>query len=200
MLDVVKAEIQVSETKLYDNMMQLGAGVEACLEKRLIASGLVLLYSAIDIASWVASDNPNASVRDYFTAWVDGYMLPGKPLRCTALELYSARCGLVHTLTPDSRLTQRGVRRIAYAWGIGTSSDLHKLIAMSGSSDKFVAVHVEELYEAWRFGLLAFTTELQKDPQKAAAVYERANKFFANLATEPFEDLLDNDAQRAESV
>ena len=160
----------------------------------------MLLYSAIDIASWLASDNASASVRNYFIAWVDGYMLPCKPLRCTALELYSARCGLVHTLTPDSRLVEQGARRIAYAWGTGKSSDLQRLIEMTSWSSKLVAVHVEELYEAWRFGLLAFTNELQENPHKAAAVYEQANKFFANLAAEPFEELLGNDEQQVESV
>jgi hypothetical protein len=192
---------QVSETKLYGNMMQLGAGIETCLEKRLVTPALILLYSAIDIASWLASDNPNASVRDYFTGWVQDYVLSGKPLGCDALELYSARCGLVHTLTPDSRLVeQAGVRRIAYAWGTAKSSDLQSLIDRTGWSDRLVAVHVEELYEAWRLGLLAFTEALQENSQKATAVYERANKFFDNLAAEPFEALLGKDDRQAKNV
>lgn len=192
---------QVNETKLYTNMMQLGAGIEACLEKRLITPALILLYSAIDITSWLASDNPNASVRDCFTSWVKDYMLPSKPLECSALELYAARCGLVHTLTPDSRLVEQGgVRRIGYAWGTAKSNDLQRLINSTNWSDKLVSVQVEELYEAWRLGLLAFTKELQENSQRATAVYERANKFFANLAAEPFEEFLSKDDSQAKNV
>jgi hypothetical protein len=173
-------------------MLQLDAAIEACLEKKLVTPALVLLYSAIDIGSWLASEDPNASVRDYFTAWVENYLLPSKPLNCTALELYSARCGLVHTFTPDSRLVEQGkARRIVYAWGTAKSADLQKLIDMKGWSDKLVAVHVEELYAAWRLGVLSFAKELENKPPKAAAVNERTKKFFSNLAAKPFESLLD---------
>ena len=184
-------ETRVSEDKFQKNMMQLGAGIETCLQQRLITPALVLLYSAIDITSWLAADAPTTPVRESFTAWVNRYLLSAKPLRCTALDLYSARCGLVHTLTPDSRLVQQGkCRQIAYAWGTTNSGDLDELIARTNWSSKLVAVHVEELYEAWRLGLLAFTEELENNPEKAAVVYERATKFFANLAAEPFESLV----------
>lgn len=181
----------MSETKLYENMMQIGAGIEACLKKGLVIPALVLLYSAIDITSWLASDDPNGSVRDYFTRWVQNYMLPSSLLECSALEIYSARCGLVHTLTPDSRLSEQGgIRRIAYAWGTVKSSDLQSLIDRTGWADRLVSVKVEEMYEAWRLGLLAFTEELKQDPQKAVSVYERADKFFEQLSGETLNAIL----------
>jgi hypothetical protein len=133
-------------------MTQLGTGIGVCFDKKLITSALVLLYSAIDITSWLASDKPNATVRECFVTWVEKYLLASKPLKCTALELYSARFGLVHTLTPDSQLVEQGkARLIAYAWGTAKSNDLSKLIDMTKLSDKAVAVQVEEL---WLGGLV----------------------------------------------
>lgn len=55
---------------------------------------------------------------------------------------------------------------------------------MIGWSDKLVAVHVEELCEAWRLGLLAFIKELEGNTQTSTAVFQPANKFFPNLATD----------------
>jgi hypothetical protein len=45
---------------------------------------------------------------------------------------------------------------------------------------------------AWRLGLLAFSKELEGNTSKAVRVYERADKFFSNLAIKPFEHLLDS--------
>jgi hypothetical protein len=61
---------------------------------------------------------------------------------------------------------------------------------MAKWGDKAVAVHVEELYEAWRVALLEFSKELQKKPCKAVPVYQRADKFFANVGIEEYKSLL----------
>ena len=129
----------MADIKFQENLVQLGAGIETCLEKKLTTSALVLLYSAIDITSWLAADDLNASVRAYFTTWVEKYLLSAIPLGITALELYAARCGLIHTFTPDSRLVEQGkARRIVYAWGTAKSTDLQELIDKTKWSDKLV--------------------------------------------------------------
>jgi hypothetical protein len=105
----------VSEHVLYKNLMLLGEGIETCLERKRIAPALILLYSAIDTSGWLDSAESHAT-RESFLQWVDRYLLNAKPLTCTALELYAARCGLLHTFTPDSRLSSEGkARRICYA-------------------------------------------------------------------------------------
>src|SRR4051812_2144145 len=108
----------MSAQALAQNMMTLGAGIEACLEKKLQLPTLVLLYTAIDVAAWLSNDDPTARVGKRFMAWVDQYLLKAKPLPCTSADLYAARCGVVHTLTADSDLSDQGkARRICYAWG-----------------------------------------------------------------------------------
>ncbi|MFC1619192.1 hypothetical protein ACFL45_04525 [Candidatus Neomarinimicrobiota bacterium] len=172
----------MSEAKLIENMRQLGEGIQACLDKKLYTSALILIYSAIDITGWLASTNPKAKVRKRFTNWVDSYLLSAKELGCTSLELYSARCGLVHTFTPDSKIVEsEKVRRIAYAWGEKKSSDLQKLIEKTGWSDRLVAVRVEDLYEAWRLGLVMFIHELKDNQKRAEVVYTRASKFYDQI-------------------
>jgi hypothetical protein len=181
----------MSEPALYNNLMLLGSGIEACIEKRLTAPALILIYSAIDTAGWLDSDESYAT-RDSFTNWVDRYLLKAKPLPCTALDLYSGRCGLLHTFTPDSRLSSEGkARRICYAWGTANAEDLQRTIVLMDSTDKYVAVHLEELYEAWRLGLLLLTGELDGDAVRRSKVYAKAGQFFAELGIEPVKDVLD---------
>lgn len=40
--------VPMSEEKLYENLMSLSKGIDACLDNRLVGPGLILIYSAID--------------------------------------------------------------------------------------------------------------------------------------------------------
>ena len=177
----------MSEQALYKNLMMLGAGVEVCLEQKRIAPALILLYSAIDTTGWLDSAERDAT-RASFLQWVDSYLLKVKPLACTSLDLYAARCGLLHTFTPDSRLSIEGkARRICYAWGTASVQNLQRTIDLMNKSSEIVAVHVNELYEGWRLGLSAFVTELESDLTRKARVYEKAGKFFGELGIDAVE-------------
>jgi len=87
----------MSELALYENIMLLGRGIDACIEKKLTAPALILIYSGIDTVGWIDSTDDYAT-RTSFINWVDAYLLKAKQLQCTALDLYAARCGLLHTL------------------------------------------------------------------------------------------------------
>lgn len=171
--------------------MLLGAGVETCLQNNLSGPALILLYSSIDTAGWLDSDQQYAT-RSSFINWVDKYLLRAKPLACMALDLYAARCGLVHIFTPDSQLSTQGhARRICYAWGQARAEDLQRTIDLSNKGTEYVAVHVDELYEAWRLGLLAFTEDIENDPARKTRVYAKAKQFFSELNVDQVTDLLD---------
>ena len=126
---------------------------------------------------------------------MESYLLDDQRLSCTALELYAARCGLVHTLTPDSQLAAKGIRRISYSWGNAKSRNLQRLINDSHLSDKTVAVQVEDLFKSWRSGILKFINEVHEDAEKASGVYERANNFFSSLGYKQFDPLFNNDSE-----
>lgn len=172
--------------------MLLGSGIEVCLEKKLTAPALILLYSGIDTAGWLDSPDRDAT-RDSFLKWVENYLLKAKPLACTSLELYAARCGLLHTMTSDSRLSFEGkARRNCYAWGTASVQNIQRTIDLTGKSGEYVAVHVNDLFEAWRLGLLAFSNELDTDPARKARVHAKAGQFFADLGMDAVLDALAN--------
>jgi hypothetical protein len=45
----------MSEPTLYKNLMVLGSGIDACLEKKLTGPTLILICSAIDTVGWLDS-------------------------------------------------------------------------------------------------------------------------------------------------
>ena len=69
--------------------------------------------------------------------------------------------------------------------------DLQRTIDISNKGAEYVAVHVNDLYEGWRLGLLAFTEEIERDPERRKRVYAKADQFFSALSVKEFTDLLD---------
>jgi hypothetical protein len=166
--------------------------VSLCLEHKLQLPALVLLYTAIDIAGWCAAEVSDRSVKTRFTSFVDRYVLPKSGLLCSALELYGARCGVLHTYTPESDLSAQGQARIiAYAWGNANAADLQESIRRMQRAD-MVAVHIDTLFSALQSGVARLDEEVASDPARGAAVRGRRAKQFGSLSTEIMQLFLDN--------
>ena len=95
--------------QLRSGFLELDSAIDLCLSKSLSMPALMLLYTGIDIAGWVEATIEETGIkgREAFVAWVDKYMKPRTTLGCSALDLYAARCGVLHTMAPDSDLYQK---------------------------------------------------------------------------------------------
>jgi hypothetical protein len=171
----------MSETALHKNMLRLGAGINACVEQKATLPALVLLYSAIDTSAWLGSDALYATKADFLN-WTDCYLLKGRDLDCTSIDLYAARCGLLHTFSPNSRIAAYGdARLICYAWGDASQPVLQAATDKIHGSSQYTTVHFDDLYEAWRLGLDAFVNDLELDPRRKARAYAKASTFFKDM-------------------
>lgn len=175
----------MSQEQLQVNLWNMAIGIQACLEKRAITSALVLTYSAIDTTGWLDSTE-QYSTGTSFIAWTERYLLPTKPFKCTSKELWAARCGLLHTHSPESKLTdKKEARQLCYSWGSADASLLEAVVAHEGNEDKYVAVNVHDLCDGWRIGLRHFFEELDADAGRKSRVEAKAAKFFVSIASEP---------------
>jgi hypothetical protein len=190
LLRILKGYNNLNYEILNQNFKKLYNAIELCIKNRLEMPSLILIYTAIDIAGWLNSENPNEKVIDSFTNWVDLYMLPAKPLECTALDLYGARCGLLHNLSPDSNRSAKGrVRKIFYASKCVELSKLQEMIKLAKITN-YVVIKSGDLVESYRLGLDAFMKELQADPTKAIKIYEKSEIMFMTCSDENVSDLL----------
>lgn len=151
---------------------------------------LVLLYSAIDIAAWLASDNADISSKKRFVKWVNRYMAPHTRLACSAQDLYGARCGMVHSFAAESSLSRRGeAKQILYAYGESDAAKLHEMIAFA-EIDYFLVVYSDDLFKAVREGIQAFLDDAARD----SALLERVNRkgviAFQNMSEASVDELL----------
>lgn len=132
------------------------SAIQQCVADRRHMATKMLIYSLIDSLAWAASDKKPKSTRRNFEEWVAKWMIPnlavtGVPIE--PLDLYAARCAVLHTMTPDSDLSQAGAARtIAYAWGTGKTEFLDFAFS-SQSIPNVLAVHYDALVSALRNGI-----------------------------------------------
>ncbi len=174
---------------LREELFKICEAIDLCMSKKLITPSLILLYSGMDILGWLEyGDSLNSGQR--FRKWVDSYMLPLPQSYCNSIDLYGARCGLIHTFTPDSDLSKKGkARKILYAWGTSEIHALSEMINLANMTD-YVPVKIEILITAFRNGIESFLADLEKIPEKAQAVYARAANFFTTMSEEEKNALL----------
>ena len=177
---------------LFKNYYQLIQVTDECVSKHMILPSLILIYSAIDSASWIASDHPNEGVGVRFKRWVDEWMLKNGDIKCTAEELYAARCGVLHTLTPNSTLSdKKGVRRIAYAWGKAKTIELEESISALSMEDDVVSIHLEELFWAFRRGFADYLDYVFGNDQERDKFLSKSGQHFANLEMGKMDEFLE---------
>lgn len=182
----------MSEQGLFKSYFQIITAIDYCITEKLIMPALVLIYSAIDSISWVASDDENQKVGERFQVWVDKWMLQKYPLPCTALELYAARCGILHTLTPKSILSEKkNVRRISYAWGTARQKDLEESIKRL-QYPGLVAVHINDIFHSFKNGFADFIESIEDDKVKRDLFTQKANEHFTNTDISVISDFLND--------
>lgn len=90
--------------------------------------------------------------RSVFMEWVDTYLLPAEGLACDAIDLYGARCGVLHTYRPESALSVAGdARPIFYQWRDGPPAACERDLPANA-----LVVNVESLFQAVRAGAEKF--------------------------------------------
>lgn len=177
----VGEELDRFDQKIFD----LISGIDLCISNGKILPALMLIYSCIDILGWL--DRPKDkmdSSRDEFINWVSTNMLPYSNLKCSALDLYAARCSLLHTFTPtSSRLYREGkAKKLVYIFGTEDEKALKDAILDEEDKQSTIVVSVESLYEALMAGIRNYKHRLIisifKGEEKLSIVHNRQEDFF----------------------
>jgi hypothetical protein len=148
-------------------------------------SALILIFSGIDAMASLEKNDGKNDVRERFANWVNEYMQFGDWPEA-GLELYGARCGILHTYGPISNLFEKGqVRLIGY-----TSGDGRDVI----QSAELVLVSVEGLAFQFFRGIARYLESLLSEPTKRAKAAPRIQQMYQefDLNTElapSFEDV-----------
>jgi len=67
-----------------------------CRQQGLDVPMLVLVYTALDTLAWALYNENVSKVGERFISLCDTYVIPTSDINCTALDLYAARCSILH--------------------------------------------------------------------------------------------------------
>jgi hypothetical protein len=183
----------MSEENLFETYTKMISAIQLCINQSLGIPALVLIYAFIDSVSWMdnSTDNErNAGKR--FQKWVNDWMLKDKKMSCTAEELYAARCGVLHTLTPDSSLSKnKGIRQIGYAFGKANLKSVEENARVRGVDRNFAFIHLRDLFESFKLGLVNYLDQTLKDEKKAERFKKKAEQHFPNIDISTMNDFLE---------
>lgn len=149
----------------------------------LLLPGMMMCYATIDILAALARpQNKDESDGFDFRAWVERYLLPDSNLPCSAADLWAARCGLLHSFTPDARDVRKGkALKLLYVAG---KVDESKRASVQFNIGGYTMIASQDLYNAITSGLERFMEELKLDDTLASRVMTRANEFLVKVSTE----------------
>jgi len=139
---------------------------------------LILLYAGMDcMASIARPDGQEDVTRDDFIAWTERYIeFPGKH-QLTGLDLYAARCALLHQYGIESRLSREGkCRQLGYADKMSPPVKVDPSI-----SPDFVIVSIHALVEAFFLGTDRFVVDVFKDARRGAVAERRFRDLILEL-------------------
>lgn len=164
------------------NMYKLFEAINCCETNKFFLPELMLIYSGIDIVASLER-RKDEGTKSSFTRWVEKYLLKAVSLPCTAIELYAARCGILHTLTSRSDLSRKGqVREVLYAWGTGKAPVLQEAARCLGYD--YTVIHLSQLNEAFRKGVTMFLEEVSQEQERLKKISEGTNLWFSDLSLE----------------
>jgi len=153
--------------------------VACCFDSGLPEASLTSLYSGIDTLGLLAAPpGVNEATRTTFEDWCNKYVVTrlksvdGKSL--TALDLYGARCGILHTSRSVSSLGWEGVaREICYQFqgqhGVNLGLNAKREPAM---------LDIAHFAIAFTKGGTAFIRDLNRDLTRLETARARAQSFF----------------------
>jgi hypothetical protein len=109
-------------------------------------------------------------------------MLTNYPLPCNEVDIYSARCGLLHKQSGESDLTSTGeAKQIWYTHGTADYQILQATIAHIGQESNAVAVSIENLLNSFKSGLKDCLLELDKNPELKEMFEKKLDKVFGTI-------------------
>lgn len=159
-------------------MAQTLAAAQDCLKARRILPCLTLIYAGMDVMASLEARS-GEGVGAAFTRWVNTYLLPSPKLNCAAVDLYAARCAVVHTFTPESTLSKSGKATAIYYAHSG--ADKNKLQEINDDQNvNAIALDVEDLLTEFAEAIKLYLVTVEQDPARKADVEKKAGLWFGN--------------------
>lgn len=172
------------------NYEEMFEAIDACYYKALIIPCLSLIYTTIDSIGWLAYGDKEESTKKRFIQWSETYLFPLLKDNCNSIDLYSARCSILHGLSWESDLSRNHkAKRIVYSMGRNTenSSELDKEIF---SQDHVASVHIDSLITSLKAAVNAFFIEASTNEELKSRIEKANGQRYAKIRIGDYEKMV----------
>jgi hypothetical protein len=180
-------DTRMSLEKMDSALNESFQAIEFCIPKGLLQPALQIIYATFDILGWLdrpQKPSPNKrGVKFNFTKWVKLYAIKGADYR--SIDLFAARCAVLHEGTPNSDLSRAGkAKRVLYCWGNAKPELLEEEARRRKEFTKVVIIDVDYLYKSLRDGYAQFRRDLKPGSMRAKRVASRAAEMYSQMIIE----------------
>ena len=141
---------------------------------------LIVLYSGMDAIASVSrpADAPEAG--RHFIRWCDQYLSVPAPVPLRGVDIYAARCAVIHSFSASSSLSERGkARLLGYRSGPGASEVWDNIDTTM--ADRIVIVEIERLADAFFDAVARCIPDLYSTTARAELTDRRLRSLLAFL-------------------
>jgi hypothetical protein len=151
--------------------------VGALYEKGLYGHVLIVVYSTIDTLGLLdAPPSQTTASGDTFRNWTRKYLLTEPSIEFTDTDLWAARCGVLHTFSSISNLSNSGAaKELQYYCGDKSTDAAQKFVTVTKSiqGGKHLPVHYQDLLDAFFSAIKKFVYDLHNNCTTDAAYNTR---------------------------
>jgi hypothetical protein len=138
--------------------------VGTLFREELYAHTLIIIYSTIDTCGLLdAPPSQTTASGASFKAWVKKYLLDRPGIEFTDVDLWAARCAVLHTFTSESDMSKAGqARQLQYYTGDKATDHVQNFVSFTRSHDggKHLPVHYGDLCEGFFQAIKTFVPDL----------------------------------------
>ena len=143
--------------------------IQTALDNKCLRAAVILVYSGIDTMAYLGMPDEQEDVRrDDFVDWAERYIDLDGNRDVSGLDLYGARCAMLHSYSVASRLSREGKCK-----EVGYMVCDRAVIYNPDKSTDLVLVSVHHLAKALLNGIDQFLVHLFADKQRAAVANKR---------------------------
>jgi hypothetical protein len=153
-------------------------GIQVTIDSGCFDSAVILILSGMDSMAYLNMPAGQEDViKSDFVAWADRYITFPCHEQLTGLDLYGARCAMLHSFGAISKLSREGkCRLLSYM-----DKSIPEVRYDPSVSKELVLVSVPAMAEAFYQGLDKFLVDLFANPEKAKIAEERLRNFMQKI-------------------
>ncbi|UTA53166.1 hypothetical protein L3D22_12365 [Lysobacter soli] len=146
-------------------------------QRELYGQVLILIYAAIDTAGLLdAPPSQTTASGESFKNWTKKYLLVQPNIEFDEVDLWGARCAVLHTFTSQSNLSNAGkAKELQYYSGDKESPAAKQFVSIAKTMQggKHLPVHYEDFLQAFFAAIRAFVHDLDANCSSNSAYLDR---------------------------